>query len=323
MRFALEPARPAAFPAQHPRLRYRAFGLEIESDVELLGMPRSRRVERGPSVRLELTSAATVDARFSGPPSEPVWETTIDGHSYRMERGDSGDHRLTWTGGASFLLSADGRSILCAPAVAAAAPWQRLLLDTVLWTASLLRGSELLHASAVLGPRGVFAFLARSGHGKSSIAWELVRRGRPLFCDDILALRHAGGAVRAHPGPPLMTLDARTKPALPARVVADLGAELWTAVPGTSEPARLAAVVLLERRSDLERALVPVEPTALTLLPHSLGFPHLAGRNAARFRLLGDVALGVPVYRLSADLGASPGELADLVEHTLAPGTAS
>src|SRR5512134_3155557 len=38
------------------------------------------------------------------------------------------------------------------------------------------RGSEVLHASAVLGPRGVVALCGASGSGKSTLAYALGRR---------------------------------------------------------------------------------------------------------------------------------------------------
>jgi hypothetical protein len=318
------PERAATRPrsAQLRRWRYCAFGLTLESDIELPGMRVSAH-SGGIPVHVELASRAMVDAGFSGALGEPVWETVIDGRAYRMERGGRGDHRLTWAGAASFLLSPDARSLICAPLSASDRGWQRLLMDTVLWTASLLHGFELLHASAVLAPGGVIAFAAGSGHGKSSIAWELVRRGMPLVADDVLPLRGSGHSLLAYPGPPLMTLDARVRPGAPARPVAHFGEEVWASVPGARAPAALTAVCLLERAEGLERALEPVEATALTLLPHSLGFPHLRERQAARFRLFGDVALGVPVYRLSADPEASPAELADLVEQARTQGGGS
>jgi serine kinase of HPr protein (carbohydrate metabolism regulator) len=49
---------------------------------------------------------------------------------------------------------------------------------------------------------GVVAIAGPSGSGKSTLAIELLRRGWPLFADDVLTLDHTEGAVRAHPGTP-------------------------------------------------------------------------------------------------------------------------
>ena len=78
-----------------------------------------------------------------------------------------------------FHLSTDGRVLRCAPTDRDDPIWQRVLLDTVLWTVSLLRGYEQLHASAVRTADGVIAFTAGSGGGKTSLAAEFLRRGRP------------------------------------------------------------------------------------------------------------------------------------------------
>ena len=100
-----------------------------------------------------------------------------------------------------------------------------------LWTVSLLRGFELLHASAVTTDHGLIALVARTGGGKSSLAAEFLRRGAALFSDDIVALDDAGGEVIAHPGPPLMNLPRVLPPAqVGGTVVAEFGDERWVAL---------------------------------------------------------------------------------------------
>jgi hypothetical protein len=115
--------------------------------------------------------------------------------------------------------------------------FRRCVLPMALHT----RGLQVLHASAVLGPAGVVALCARSGTGKSTLAFGLSGRpGRSLWADDAVAFDASGSSVRALPLP----FELHLRPASAAYFGADpvLAAG---AAPGGSEP--LAAVVVLER----------------------------------------------------------------------------
>jgi hypothetical protein len=236
-----------------------------------------------------------------------------------MELGARGDYLMTYGDEAVFLLSADVRELRCAPAEHPGAAWQRFLLDTVLWSASLLSGIELLHASAVQGTAGVAAFAGFSGSGKTSLAVELVRRGGALFSDDILALPPRAGELQAHPGPALMNVprEPETCDGLAdlGHVLAQFPGEDWVTVArAAAAPDRIAAVCLLGRGAGRTLALRRLQPTVLDLLPFTLGFPHLSGRMRQRFTLFAQVAAEIPIYELSAPPGAPPASLADLVE---------
>jgi hypothetical protein len=300
--------------------RYRAFGLALRSSFPL---PAMRPLGPGRS-RLSVTlgSPAAVKGRFSGTTEPPVWIATIDGRGYRMELGFAGDHLMTFGDEAVFHLSAGLGELRCAPVDRREPAWQRFLLDTVLWSTSLLAGAELCHASAVQGRRGVVAFPAFSGAGKTALAAELVVRGAPLFCDDILALRQSDGRVRAYPGPPVMNLPDSG----PYRLVltnlgdplASFEDEKWVAVRNTaSGSCNVAAVCLLRRRPKADLELRRLPATVLDLLPFSLGFRHLPDRARARFVLFARLAAETPVYELAAAPEVPPSELADRVEPLL------
>ena len=105
-----------------------------------------------------------------------------------MLEGADGDVLIRYGHRAFFHLSADRRVLRCAPTERDDPIWQRVLLDTVLWTASLLRGYELLHASAVQTD-------GRGGRLPRGAAEAARRAWRRSTCG-------AGGAVlRRHPGP--------------------------------------------------------------------------------------------------------------------------
>jgi hypothetical protein len=298
-------------PEPASAFHYRTFALPLRSSFALPGLaPAPAHPE---ALCLELASSAQIERLWSGADGEPVWVTAIDGRPYTMTRGRQGDYLMTYGQDARFLLSPGLRELRCSPARPSEAAWRRFLLDTVLWSSSLLRGVELLHASAVQGGAGVIAFAAFSGGGKSSLARELMRRGASLFTDDILALPPARGELRAHPGPALMNLPRHKEGH--GNVIGRFPDEDWVTVPRAArEPDRIAAISLLRRRSGAPLALRRLRPTVLDLLPFTLAFSHLPGRQRQRFVLFALLAAEVPVYELSAPLEAPPSSLADVVE---------
>jgi hypothetical protein len=297
--------------------RYRVFGLELESDFALPGLATSTDDDT-PMVSLRIVRPPDAAACWSGSTDDrPMWKTVIDDSPVRVERGAARDYQITYGERAVFWLSSDGRTLLCGADDPTDVHWQRFLLDTVLGSTSLLRGFEALHASAVEQPDGVVAFATITGGGKSSLAAELVRRGHPLFCDDILALKRRGDRVVGYPGPPLMNLpvgNGRQAIDELGDPLATFGDEAWVAVRNASSgPRPLIAVCLLDRRPGLPSELVRLSVTPLHLLPHSLGFA-LPGRAETRFTMFGELAHGTPVFRLRSDPSTEPAALADLVE---------
>jgi hypothetical protein len=301
--------RPEAARGSH----YRTFALPLSSSFELPGLRPAPPVPG--ALGLKLSARTEVERLWSGGDRQPVWTTAIDGRSCTMRLGRSGDYLMSYGDDALFLLSSDGRSLRCAPLDRPSAPWQRFLLDTVLWSASSLSGVELLHASAVRGNAGVVAFAGFSGGGKTSLAAELVRRDSDLFADDILALPPTQGELRVHPGPALMNLPrAQGEPGGLGAVLARFDDEDWVSVDrAATKPDRLAALCLLRRRAGADLALRRLPPNVLDVLPFALGFPHLRGRMRRRFVLYARLAAEVPVYELTAPVGAGPGAIADLV----------
>jgi hypothetical protein len=290
---------------------YRAFALPLSSRFELPAL-RPAPAAAG-ALGLKLSTRTAVERLWSGGDLDPVWSTAIDGRPCVTRLGSNGDYLMSYGDDAIFLLSPRGRSLHCAPVDRLSVSWQRFLLDTVLWSASLLSGMELLHASAVQGGAGVVAFAGFSGGGKTSLAAELVRRDASLFTDDILALPPTQGELRVYPGPPLMNLP-RTQ-AGPGAVLARFHDEDWVEVKrAATRPDRLAAVCLLRRQAGAGLGLRRLPPNVLDVLPFALGFPHLRGRMRRRFALYARLATDVPMYELLAPLDASPGEIADLVE---------
>ncbi len=297
--------------------RLSAFGLEIECDFPLPGMvPRPPAGRPLPALRL---SRARIDELSPLIAEERVlrWLHVFDGRPYAMLEGPTGDVLVVYGSRAIFHLSADHRLLRCAVADEDEIAWQRVLLDTVLWTTSLLHGFALLHASAVETPAGALAFVGVSGGGKTSLAAECVRRGAGLFCDDILALERTGESLVARPGPPLMTLPrALAVDPLPgAAVIADCGDERWVRVdrpPSADLP--LAAVVMLNRAAGEPARCEAIPATTMDLLAHGVWLSGHDDGERRRFELFGLLAATTPVLALTADPSVTPAQLADLVD---------
>jgi hypothetical protein len=307
---------PAAAPTRQG-FRLSAFGLDVEADFPLPGARPGG--SPGGDLALRLVPADELLPLLAEPRLLRLLHA-FDGCAYAMLEGPDGDILVCYGYRGLLHVSADQRLLRCAPTVQTDPHWQRVLLDTVLWSVSLMRGFELLHASAVETPAGIVAFVAMSGGGKSSLAAEFLLRGARLFCDDVVALDDPGGEVVAFPGPPVMNLPRQLDPAvLGARPIADFGDERWVEVdPPSGEARSLAAVVLVDRAPGLKAACSPVEGTPLDLLPHAFGLPHVNGRDKRRFELFSRVAATTPLLRLTADPSVPTGVLADLVDAGIA-----
>jgi hypothetical protein len=292
-----------------------AFGLCVRLDFRLPALDGAGDASCAPTLEARLVPfpADDVDPGIE----ELVWATRFDGQDYAMRRLRDGSHTFIYGERASFHLSADGSVLRCAVAEPTDPAWQRLFLDTILWSCSQLRGFELLHASTVCWPDGAVAIVSTSGGGKTSLAAELIGRGATLVSDDLLALDRVDGRLGGHPGPPVMNVPL-TGPEL-GRELARFPDERWVALDRVArEPRPLAAICLLERRPGSELSLERRSSTPLDLLPHVFGSPGGPRRVAARFELLSDVATEVPVFRLAADVDVPPAELANLVESRIA-----
>jgi hypothetical protein len=295
----------------------RAFGVDLLPTFPLPGAWAPCGAPHDP-VRIVAADSEEVEAAWSGE-GAPGWRGGFgDGECFVCLRGVAGDHRFAYGEHAVFHLSADGRLLRCAPREPQDLAWQRVLLDSVLFSVALLRGHDALHAAAVDTPAGTVAVTALSGGGKSTLCSELMLRGHALVADDVVALSRRGGAVLAHPGPPVMNLP-HDRAGVLGRHLATFCDDAWAEVPVMPGPRPLAAIVLLGRCAGAELACDRVAAPTMRLLPALLRFPATPIRERARFDLACDLAAHVPVLALSAGLDVPPGLLADELERAVAP----
>ena len=117
---------------------------------------------------------------------------------------------------AEFEIDPSTRRIACRPSPGVPLDTIRhLLLDQALPRALSLCGRVVLHASAVVSPRGVIAFLGNTGCGKSTLAASFANGGMPLLADDALVLEEdSRGHLLASPSYPGIRLWRRDVPSL-------------------------------------------------------------------------------------------------------------
>jgi hypothetical protein len=229
---------------------------------------------------------------------------------------------MHFPGLASFSFDRDSEDVTAsAPATVGrgvlTATFHRAVLPIVLQA----RDTEVLHASGVRLPQGVMAFCARSGTGKSTLAFGLSRRGYRMWADDAVAFAGSRPHVKTLPLP----FAVRLRPDAVAYLNASPLRADETAGDGASdpEPAALAAVAVLERVERLGR-MAPVErlrPSAAfpAVLAHAYCFslrePERRRRMVERYL---DLTTRVPVFliRVESGLERLPATL-DAIEQTL------
>jgi hypothetical protein len=173
----------------------------------------------------------------------------------------------------------------------------------ILPVAAQVRGVEVLHASAVLGPRGIGVFSAASEAGKSTLAYALGVRGYRIWTDDALAFTVAGGRPQAVHLP----FRLRLRPGSAAHFGIDAppnGRAVAAASYSTQdERAPIAVVFLLERSADgpaVRTEAVDALDAFSTLVEQSY---HFGSEDRERKRAMLSsyltLATAVPVYRLA------------------------
>ena len=186
-------ANEAVRPGPAAGYRYRAFGLAILSEFALPELEPDSATVAGVDI--------TVRLRPIERPGPNPRQATV------FELGPETQY-LAWRSVGRFLIRGLSE-IDVDPAPGVGDPLLRLpLLGTVMALLLHVRGSLVLHASAVaVGNAGV-VLLGDKGAGKSTTAAALVRAGHRLLADDVVAIDFADGGVRIKPGFPQLKLDA-------------------------------------------------------------------------------------------------------------------
>lgn len=194
--------------AAQAALRYRAYGLTLRSTLPLpCRLARSRGGCHAEIIQEESLggSSLAADRSHRGRPAR-----------FACRRLSDGTAHVTCPGLFEFLISPDGRRIICRRrSDLALESLHAYLFGQALSFSLVAFGLEPLHATAVaLGGRGV-AFLGDCGYGKSTLGAAFVARGFPLVTDDLLVLARKGRRWWMEPGIPRMKLHASALGMLP------------------------------------------------------------------------------------------------------------
>jgi hypothetical protein len=228
------------------------------------------------------------DARSS---AVQAWRTS-DGVLVALGQTINDTHWMHWPGHVSFAFSTRDRRVT---AYASRAVGRGIVKDiyqrSVLPFALQALGAEALHASAVHSRVGVVGFFATSETGKSTLAYELAKRGHAQWSDDSIIFDSACAEATVVRLP--FRVRVRGAPSTPGPRASIL-----------PNRAPVAALFLLERAQLKGRQPVCVEPLAggeafSALLTHAHYFEtHRPERRSQMIQFYLDVAARVPTLRL-------------------------
>lgn len=202
-----------------------------------------------------------------------------------------GDDWVWSTGGAIFCDSGAG-PVAFDPAAGDESEARDLWIRSVLPLLLQARGTQVLHASALAGPRGVVAICGRSTAGKSTLAAAAQSPDLRVVADDSLAFAAGDDKALALTLPYLV----RLRPAAYAR----LGALAQSAGPG-GEELPLAGIIMIDRDAQAAPAeWSPVSPTEAlgALMPHAYCFS-LSQSKEQLVEAYAELVERVPVVGLS------------------------
>jgi hypothetical protein len=179
---------------------YRVYGLCVASDLPIPELEPVSSCDVAPDVHVRFLG----DSR--GHAAVQHWVFRCERANGQLEWGCAHapqGYLVRFPDLVDFWIASDGRHIVCCTTALdrGGESIRHLVLDLVMPLSLKLRGHETLHATAVLTPHGMCAFVGPSGSGKSTIAAAFLNTGYPVLCDDCLALS-AGDPTLAAAGYP-------------------------------------------------------------------------------------------------------------------------
>lgn len=279
---------------------YRAFGLTIESDLDLAGF---------------------TPATASGPPDVRVRLGAPEG-------GDDGDRSVGARAEGVLRASVTATEVVVEPVASADRDYVGAIVTGELFSVVLRqRGRLVLHGSCVARDGMAVGFVGESGWGKSTLAASLVARGWHLLTDDLLVVDGIDeGTPVSIPSHPSMRLSEQAIEAVDRADHERGQAHALTskrrvdmADAFSDEPVSLGRIFVLDPRFADAHEAVPLSPRQATLqfVAHTRGqrLLHAEAVRAAHLVQCGRLAQVVPTAHLRRRFGLDEvGALCDLVE---------
>jgi hypothetical protein len=183
----------------YPTHRYSVYGLTVRSAFSL-ALPEAPRSAPGTLVELGVAEPnALEEVASTVATNENDWFQHVlleDGRLY-----------MRWEALFDFIISCDGRRVLCRKlADAAMESFEAYLTTFALSGALLQQGEEPLHATVIEKDNMAVGLMGPSGAGKSTLAAFLISEGGDLVTDDMLRIRLEEKGAYAYPGPYRMKL---------------------------------------------------------------------------------------------------------------------
>jgi hypothetical protein len=283
---------------------FRLGGLAIESELPLPGLPEVQALSVDVTIRIGEAPRTLLDA-------------------IEIEPGclaNASEYLHTVPGVAIFYLRG-ASEIIIQPLDSRRLGELRSFLHSVIFAVLFFRRELLpLHASAVSVEGRVFAFMGRSGAGKSSLAAYLGRRGYQVIADDLSLLnRTKDGITKVTPCAPWLKLwqDAMDGFGMPREGLKPVAGKhskymlpLTKAENDVDPSLPLGALFVLEPATADEVAILPLRGadavTALMDYTYPRALVHELRGDAELFKRCGDVLGTVPVstFRRPWDLAS-------------------
>jgi hypothetical protein len=303
--------------------RHYAFGLEIDGDFPIPHVASVSPTRGARQLKVEAVESHAIDRGWKARSVESIVDRRFpDGRPFMSIDHDPDRGFRIWAPRyGRYEVSLDGRRIRSA-IPRRGNRWERLFFAQAVPLAAALQRVGLFHASAVTTSRGVAAFVAPSGTGKTSIAAHLIAHGGTLVTDDVLALESIDGVVMAHPGTGVLCIDPLEAQRLdrPIGTVVGQSDKLHLSTRLVDSAAPLHAIFYLERGDfQGEPGVRRIEPPDPQFLLASTFISYLRSPQYLldHLNLCAQVAATVALFKVSIPTGSTAANVVAEIESAL------
>lgn len=291
--------------------RYTVYGLQVDSDVDLPGLPP----RSDGAADVSLRQAGTVPATRETPAGEVLLDFETRSRWYTLVRRADGSYLFRVYGLCDYVMSADLHDVGVHPVEGMKPGMDKVMTSGTLLALQLqLRGFCVLHGSGIVMDGASLAFIGQSGRGKSTLAAIMCRDGRAAaLTDDVLRIDDLDRIPVTRSGVPELRLRrgadeliGRTHESMSVRRSADERSVLRPGgIAADHVPLRAIVVPRPTKDSDELLAVRYANQDALMIL---MSFPRLLGWRSPTvlsrtFAQMGRLAKSVPIYAVQIPWG--------------------